>query len=426
MAVLKNKFSGKSSINITLFSILVFLSLTSNNILSQTRNLDYYFDNAIKNNQTINENYKLISTYDIRKELVYANLKHPHIFGTANYLFAPTFGEYGYDSAITNGGLYSALINLEMPLFTGFTSETRIEDLRNEQSGFKNTILATRHEIYKNITDQYIKVFLDQEQINASNEILNLLDLQREVLRNLADKGIGKISDLNLLDIEYQTQILGKKQYEVAFETDLMDLNLMAGIKDSALTEIDKPDLKLSGQNSSKSYFLESFKLDSIKLATEKKMYETNFRPQLNFIFNTGLNAVTTDEIWKKFGFNLGLNFTFDIYNGSQVELNNRYIDIKQENIINQKNYFAYQNETRKNYLLKELKNQQALEIQMGKQLGNYLALLEIYRVQFLAGEVSLLDYINILKNYISFKNELIQNKNQQLQIINEYNYWNW
>ena len=406
--------------------VLFFIFYSQSYIYSQTRNLGFYVDNAVKMNQTIIENKKLITTFDIRKELVYSSLKKLHIFGTANYLFAPTFGDFGYDSAVTNGGLYSALINFELPLFNGFVSDTRLEDLSNEQKGFKNNIITTQHEIVKNITDQYIKAYQDQEQINAANDVSKLLDSQREVVKKLADKGIGKISDLNLLDIEYQTQVINKKQFEVAFETDLMDLNLSAGIRDLALVELENPNLKLTEPNFRNSYFLESYILDSIKLSTEKKLNEINYKPQLNFIFNTGLNAVTYVDIWKKFRFNMGINLTFDIYNGNQVELNNHFVDIKQENISNQKNFFTFQNETRKNYLLKELSSQQMLQNQMEKQLANYQTLLEIYRNQFIIGEVSLLDYINVLKNYISFKNELILNRIQQLLIINEYNYWNW
>ena len=100
--------------------ILIFTFHTD--IFSQTKNLNYYVENAVKNSPVIKENTKLISTEALRKELIYSQYKKPHIFGTANYLFAPSFGEVGYDSAVTNGGLYSALINLEMPLFTGFST----------------------------------------------------------------------------------------------------------------------------------------------------------------------------------------------------------------------------------------------------------------------------------------------------------------
>ncbi|HEY5123671.1 MAG TPA: TolC family protein [Ignavibacteria bacterium] len=400
--------------------------LSKIDIYSQPKNLNYYIDNAIITNQVINENRKLITTFDIRKELINSSLNKPKIYSTVNYLFAPSFGEFGYDSAVTNGGLYSALVNLELPLFNGFTSRTKLQEALNEQNTYKNNIITTEHEIFKNVTDLYIKAYQDYEQISTADETLRILDLQREIINAMIERGIGKFSDLKLLDVEYQTQVINKNQLEMVFEKDLMDLNLIAGIRDTSTVELDKPDIKLAADKSLKSYFLESFLLDSLKLITEKDVNESNYKPQLSFFINGGLNAVNYTEIWKKVGMSTGINMTFSIYDGNQKELNNYLIDIRGQNISYQKNYFVYQNEIRKKNILKELSGQEKLLSQQEKQLENYQSLLELYRNLFVSGEVSLLEYINILKNYISFKNEIIINKNQQLIIINEYNYWNW
>ena len=91
----------------SLYLFIIILSLFSNiPVISQTTNLNYYIERATKINQTISENQKLLTTYNTRKELINSSLGKPKIFSTVNYLFAPTFGEYGYDSSITNGGLF--------------------------------------------------------------------------------------------------------------------------------------------------------------------------------------------------------------------------------------------------------------------------------------------------------------------------------
>ncbi len=412
-------------IKLICFAFAIFF-LFQSVLYSQTRNLKFYIDNAIKTSPVINENKLLLTTHNIRKELVRSGVSRPRLFTTANYLFAPTFGEFGYDSAVTNGGLYSALLNFELPLFTGYTSDSKLEDIANEQNIFTNNIIATEHEISKNVTEQYIKTYQDKEQINSANDVLNILDLQREIVKKLVDRSLAKISDLTLLDIEYQTQVINKKQFDINYERDLMELNLLAGIRDTAIVELEPPGIKLTEDASTKSYFLKSYILDSLKLSTEKKLNESNYKPQLTFFVNGGLNAVSYNEMWKKFGVSTGVNFIFSLYDGNQKDLNNQLINIKTENISYQKNYFIYQNETRKKNILKELKNQESLLAEMEKQLVNYETLLTLYRNQFAAGEVSMIDYINILKGYISYKNEIILNRNQQLTIINEYNYWNW
>jgi len=426
-----NIFTGNSSSHLQscfnkLYFLVLLLLFFNGNLKSQTKNLEYYIDNAVKTSQSISENKKLMTTYNIRKELINSNLYKPRIFSTVNYLFAPSFGEYGYDSAVTNGGLYSALVNLELPLLNGFTSRTKLEEILNEQNTYKNNIITAEHEINKNVTEQYIKAYIDYEQISTADETIRILDLQREIINAMIDRGIGKLTDLKLLDVEYQTQIINKNQLEIAFEKDLMDLNLLTGIRDTSIIIPDKPDIKLTGDKNIKSYFLESYLLDSLKLITEKNINESNYKPQISFFVNGGLNAVNYTEIWKKVGISTGINMTFSLYDGNQKDLNNYLIDIRGQNISGQKNFFRYQNEIRKKNILKELSGQEKLLALQEKQLENYQSLLELYRNQFVSGEVSLLEYINILKSYVSFKNEIILNKNQQLLIINEYNYWNW
>jgi outer membrane protein TolC len=411
----------------SLYLFIIILSLFSNiPVISQTTNLNYYIERATKINQTISENQKLLTTYNTRKELINSSLGKPKIFSTVNYLFAPTFGEYGYDSSITNGGLYSALVNLELPLFTGATSRAKMEEIINDRNSYKNNIIVAQHEINKDVTEQYIKAYQDYEQISTADETLRILDLQREVINAMINRGIGRLSDLKLLDVEYQTQIINKSQLENTFEKDLMDLNLMSGIPDTSIVMLEKPDIKLSVDKNYKSYFLQSYLLDSLRLVTEKNINESNYNPQISFFVNGGLNAVSYSEIWKKVGLSTGINMTFSIYDGNQKDMNNYLIDIRGQNIFSQKKYFLNQNEIRKKNILKELSKLQELLTQQEKQLDNYQSLLGIYREQFLSGEVSLMDYINVLKNYVTFKNDLIVNRNQQLSIINEYKYWNW
>ncbi len=429
---LKNLFKKVSILKSNKFIITgllctaLFITAIHPDVNAQTKNLRYYIDCAVNSDPVIQENTNLLNTGIISKELIYSQYKKPHIFGTANYLFAPAFGEYSYDSSITNGGLYSALINLEMPLFTGFSSSAKLEDINNDLTSYSNTILITRHEIEKNVTAQYYKVFQGQQQIAAIDEILKILDYQKEIVKAMADRSIGKISDVTLLEIEYQSQIIAKSNLTQTLETDLMDLNLLAGINDTAIVVLEDPGIKLTSDVENKSNFLLTYTLDSLKIITEKKLNESNYKPQVALFINGGLNAVSYNEIWKKVGISTGFNITFDIYNGGQRDLNNKLADIKKVNLSNNKTMFLEQNSQRKRYLLKEIEGLNKLLEPLEKQLENYRLLLDLYRDEFVAGEVSLLDYINILKSYITFKNEIINNKNQQATIINEFNYWNW
>ena len=70
--------------------------------------------------------------------------------------------------------------------------------------------------------------------------------------------------------------------------------------------------------------------------------------------------------------------------------------------------------------------DREKLLVQLKKQEDNYRVLLDLFKKEFSSGEVSVIDYINVLKNYISFKTEFIQNKYRHMKSINEFNYWNW
>lgn len=197
------------------------------NINAQDRDLNYYIETAIKNNPILNENKVLLTSYDLRKELVRFSTVKPLIFTTANYLFAPTYKDYGYDSAITNGGLYSVLLNLDYPLFRNSALNLRLKNTQLEQNTYINNISLTEHDIKKNITDQYVKAYLDLKQLDFMDEMLEILETQKNILDSLAAYGLAKMSDIKLLDIEYQNQAINKIKQENIYREDFLELNLL-------------------------------------------------------------------------------------------------------------------------------------------------------------------------------------------------------
>jgi outer membrane protein TolC len=413
--------------NITLLlSILFFLFHASVICYSQQRNLNFYIQSAINNNPVINENRALTTTYLTQKELVKASTTSPTLFTTANYLFAPTFGEYGYDSSVTNGGLYSVMLNLEYPLFRGSAYSIKLKNLQTDQSTYKNTIALTEHDIEREVTDQYIKAYIDRKQIDYTDEILGYLSSEREVLESLAKNDLAMMTDIKLLDIEYQNQVIGRVEQVNQYRSELMQLNLAAGIQDTSLIELAKPDIPFNKANVPNSNFLVQYQIDSIKLETEQKLFELNYQPQLDFFMNSGLNAVTYKDIYKKVGFSLGFNFTFGLYDGNQKSLSRQITVIRQDIIAKNKSNFIKQNELRKANILKELDDLEKTYALQQTQSGNYISLINLLQQEISAGLVSVIDYINTLKNYISVKSDLLSIESKRMTLINEYNYRNW
>jgi outer membrane protein TolC len=396
------------------------------NINAQVKDLNYYIETAIKNNPVLNENKVLLTSYDLRKELVRASTVKPMIFTTANYLFAPTYKDYGYDSAITNGGLYSVLLNLDYPLFRNSALDLRLKNSQLEQNTYSNNISLTEHDIKKNITDLYVKAYLDLKQIDFMEEMLGILYAQKNILDSLAAYGLAKMSDIKLLDIEYQNQAINKIKQENIYREDFLELNLQAGIYDSTIIKVPDPQISLNRTVVQKSRYLVQYESDSLKLEMEEKISELSYQPQLNFFINTGLNAVTYNDILKKIGLSAGLNFTFSLYDGNQKNLNRQFTIVKKNILSNYKNKFIKENHIRITNITKQLDDLDKIIVLQQKQIENYTSLLDMYRNQILTGQLSIIDFINTLKYYASARNDLLTTEGERLTLINEYNYWNW
>jgi outer membrane protein TolC len=405
---------------------LFFIFLSKNNCFSQEKNLNFYLESAVNNNPVINENKQLLNTYLTQKKLIKASTTRPLLFTTANYLFAPTFGEYGYDSAVTNGGLYSLMLNFDYPLFRGTAYDVRLKSIQADQSTYNNTIALTRHEIERDVTDQYIKSYFDLKQIDYINEVIGYLETQKAVLESLAKNNLVMMTDVKLLDIEYQNQVISKYKQENLYRSGLMQLNLLAGIKDTSLVVLAEPDIPFNKSNVMRSNFLAQYEIDSLKLEMEQKMFELNYNPQLDFFVNGGLNAVTYHDIQKKVGFSMGFNFTFSLYDGNQRGLNGQLIRIRQDIVSNNKYNFIKQNDIRKANIIRELDDLEKTGKLQETQSENYISLIDLQQREIEAGLVSVVDYINTLKNYITVKNDLLSIQGERLTLINEYNYRNW
>jgi hypothetical protein len=97
-----------------------------------------------------------------------------------------------------------------------------------------------------------------------------------------------------------------------------------------------------------------------------------------------------------------------------------------QRNTSFQKNYFETQNKLRLGNILGEIK---ATENQIGltqNQLNKYDVLLEAYKKEVSAGQISIIDFLTILKNKASLAGQYHLLFLRKQSLINAYNYWNW
>ncbi len=411
------------------------------NVKSQNT-FDYFVSKAIENSPLINQNNNLNKVNELEIQRLKATYTKPKIGLTANYLFAPiiatdnnqtTFDPnstgavnyFGYDLGATNGGEYQALLNINQPLFTAEKYKTVTEQVNVETQINENKTKLTTHDIEKVVADQYILCLQDSRQIADAQTFVSLLADQKEILLKLVQNGIYKQSDLILLSIEQQNLQTQLEMLNANYQKDLLELYTICGIDDTATVQLQNIELKLNTEVTN-SMFTESFRLDSLNLAAQQQVFELQYKPQVNLFGNTGLWAFHPADIPQRFGLSAGVSLSWNIFDGKQKEINRQKTMILQQNISFQKDYFETQNKIRLNKIIGEIKSNEKQILSIQNQLNNYDLLLDVYKKEMAAGEISILDFLTVLKSKATLTGNynLILLKNQLL--INTYNYWNW
>ena len=189
----KKQSSGpvNSSSNFGVILCLFVLITIVNHPIHAQNELQFYISKAFSNNPGLKENSNLIRISQLDKSLVESQNSLPQISLTSNYLFTPYFNNngklittnpdsksYGYDIGITNGGLYSALINIQKNIFNG-----GIIDVLKSQSDIKiksnkNASDLAKHNIVKDVTEQYLNTYQFQQLYLLSKEIADTIKNQ--------------------------------------------------------------------------------------------------------------------------------------------------------------------------------------------------------------------------------------------------------
>lgn len=419
--------------------VLFFFLLLAGNLQAQ-QTLNYYLETAKVNSPLANDNKNKAKVSELEAERLSAVYNRSKIDLNGNFLFAPILSTennktrfeansngsteyYGYDLSSTNGGLYQGVAKLTQPLFNGGKAFEKQAEIVAEVD--RNMAKINVHDLEKLVTDQYILCLKDKNQIAFVDSMLKLLDNQTNLVKKLVDNALLKPSDLSLVNIEQKNYRGLLATFEANYRSDLMDLNVLSGIKDTTLVELEKIDLSIYPLETNKD-FLQKYRLDSLNLLAGQEVFEAKYKPQLNFVADAGLNTTYAPDIPNRFGLSAGLNFTWNLFDGRQKAITQNKTDIQLETVSFYKENFLKKNEVRKNKLLNELKSyDERMAIAKG-QLEEYDNLLTNFRKEILYGQLSIIDYITTLKNRNMVERDFILLKTNRLLLINAYNYWNW
>jgi outer membrane protein TolC len=414
--------------------MLVFIPNLS---LKAQNDLQFYINSAIKNNPFLKESANNIRIKNLDKSINEAEYILPQVNFTANYLFVPYFNNdkvvtvnpqpdaVGYDASVTNGGLYSAQINVSKSLFNGGTAGAYNNQADIQIRSNETSIELLKHNLEKDVTDQYINCWQAQELYTLSKTTADTLKQQLDITERLMLKGLGKQSDYLILKVEFRNQELTAVQALNSLKSSIYQLNTFAGIKDTSILLFNPVDLNKS-EYSGPSKFFNQYVNDSLLILSQQDIFETKYYPQLSAFFNAGLNAVELNDIQRKFGLSAGLNFSLPIYDGGQKSITRQQSQISlstiNSNRANQE--VIIKNKIKESSALADYYNNALLTI--GLQIKDYNTVLSLSRGELMKGQLSMIEYITIIKNYLDLKKTEISSAAAWRQAVNQYNYWNW
>lgn len=418
---------------------LCLFGLLINPAQAQQLDLNYFIGQALKNDAGIRQNINQQQFYSLQSRLINAQNKAPQVNFTSDYLFVPYFGggrfmsitpnppdgAFGYDPALTNGGLYATQLNLSLNLFNKGVINSLQEQNNNQAAINSNNKAQLEHDLRKAITDQYIQVYQFQQQEEYLSLIVNEVKNRKATVEALVKRGLLQQSDYLLLEIEQNGHENDLAQAHIAEVNAYMALKNLSVITDTVTAKLQEPNISIAPDPQAY-YYKQKFKLDSLALVAQQNVFNNKYKPQLSLAANTGLYTSDISNAYHNVGMQAGLHLNIPLYDGKQREINDAQIKIGQQSIIYARDNFTVQ---QKNYLQNIKRQIDMFNTSIGliKQLIDKQELLiRLDREKLQNGQLSILEYVKSIQDYAAAKQNLTAAKVQLFLLTNQYNYYNW
>lgn len=390
-----------------------------------SRPLDFYLNRAAQNSPLLKDynNQRLANMIDSLR--LAASLK-PQVSGSSTNSYAPTFGGWGYDGAITNGANFSQLVTVSKQFLPKGSLENQYEAIRllNESLNANGRLSVT--DLNKSITAQYITAYGNWEQISFNTELLNLLRKEEVLLKKMTQKGVYRQTDYLAFLVTLQQQEIQLSQARLQFQTDFATLNYLTGINDTVALPLEKPLLTIAAiPDPQSTVFYQQYRVDSLKLRNNDALIDYSYKPKINAYVDGGYVTTFQEQYWKNFGTSIGLNVTVPIYDGRQRKMQHDKISIAERTRQGYRDFFLQQYQQQVAQLSQQLRTTQALIDQQNAQIKYVETLMEANHKLLETGDAHIADYLLAINNYLNAKHAIRQNNINRLQLINQINYWN-
>ncbi|WP_142785060.1 TolC family protein [Changchengzhania lutea] len=402
--------------------------------------LNYFVNKAKENAPVLRENYNLLKIGELQGSIITAQNNAFQVNATSEVFVAPYFDNngkvieitttpsntaFGYDVGITNGGLYSTQINVTKNLFNQAVTDNLLFQNKISNNTISLSSEEITHNIVKNITDAYVMAYQLQLQEAFTTEILKDLEKRAQVVELLVKRAVLMESDYLLLQLDMDGKKLELQQIQNNLKVAIDQLYNLSGTEIGEIDKLEQPDF-LNNQNPSKFFYEKRFQNDSLQIVANQRVFENQYKPQVTAYANTGLNAVEIPNIYRRFGASAGLRLAISIYDGKQRKYNAQQSLLKEESL----EFYRENSKVQIDNSIKSIEQQiQALEIAMQlleEQLKRQETILEIYKGKLVQGQVSIVDYLNVIQNYKLNAYTKLQMQTNYWLLQSQYNFINW
>ncbi|MCG2460378.1 TolC family protein [Flavobacteriaceae bacterium F89] len=420
------------------FWVLITISLAS--LHAQDHTLEYFIARSERNFPNLKNNKNLQKIGEIQRRVILAQHSAFHISASSEVLVAPYFNNngqfmdistnpspdaYGYDVGITNGGLYSAQLNIAKNIFNGNRVDNLLFQNRLKNDSLDLSYKEILHQLNKNVTDTYIMAYQLQSLEDFTKKMKMDLEKRMKVIALLVKKGLLSESDYLLVQLNVDSKTSEIRQIHTDFKATMTQLYNLCGIPTEPEKRLATPEMEYQ-TDASEFFYQKRFKNDSLQVMANRQIFENQYKPIVGIYGNTGLNAVTLNNLPHYFGLSAGLRLTIPIYDGNQRKYNALQSKLKYESLEEYRKNSKIQLDNNLENILAQI---QSLEENLGlleTQLNNQQKILEIFKGKLVYGQVSIIDYLNVLQNYKLRVYTQLQMQTNLWLLQNQYNFVNW
>lgn len=390
---------------------------------SQEKDLFYFIDKARINSPLLADYQNQIKISTLDSLLNRASYK-TQVAANLNANYAPVINGYGYDTALSNGQAMSALVGFNQRILGKGQINSQAESFKLIKDALIINKKVAVKDLDKSIIAQYITAYGTEKQMVFNDKITTLLKEEESILKKLTKSSIYKQTDYLIFNATIKQQELKALQLKQQYQNDLALLNYLTGEKDTTLVKLKTPDLTIKSDTEQGNIFLKQYETDSLKIKNADKLIDNNYKPSISLLGDAGYNSSFIYQGYKNFGFSVGVGVNVPIYDGNQRSLQH------QKNSMALATNESYTQNFKRQYqqqllLLNQKFNQ---SIETNKMLQSQLvvaeALIEANKKLLLSGDAQITEYIIALSNLISVQDAIAQNSVNNLQTINEINYW--